>query len=228
MANRDSRLTTLSYDDWIEHVFGHEVRSQRNPWYFDPDHEWWSPTPVEFVGHLTRLFEDPDPLVGMFADSQIAQGLTYLVDTSASGDDGHLANTAVPIADRLRLVRSIEILFERLFASRCTPHLSHLDEPGVGILNGRCYMWWDSFPSLALPGDAHLPTLQEAALATVKRILMLDSVACQESALHGLGHWHSLQPDRVESIIDDFLAAHPTARVELLAYARSARCGCVL
>ena len=85
-----------------------------------------------------------------------------------------------------------------------------------------------SFPSLASPGDAHLPTLQEAALATVKRILMLDSVACQESALHGLGHWHSLQPDRVESIIDDFLAAHPTARVELLAYARSARCGCVL
>jgi len=228
MANRDLRLTALFYDGWIEHVFGHEVRFQRNPWYFDPNHEWWSPTPQEFVGCLTHLFERPEQLFDMFADSQIAQGLTYLIDTSAIGDDGHLANPAVPIADRLRLVRSIEILFERLFARRCTPHLSHLDEPGVGVLNGRCYMWWDTFPSLALPGDAHLTVLQEAALAAMKKILALDSVACQESALHGLGHWHSLQPDRVESIVDGFLAAHPTARRELVTYARSARCGCVL
>jgi len=62
----------------------------------------------------------------------------------------------------------------------------------------------------------------------MKKILALDSVACQESALHGLGHWHSLQPDRVESIVDGFLAAHPTTRRELVTYARSARCGCVL
>src|SRR5258708_7264419 len=101
--SREPMLTNLPYDDWIEHVFGHEVRSGRNPWYFDSDHEWWSPTPGEFVGYLTRLFENPETLVDMFADSQIAQGLTYLVDTSATGDDGHLANPMVPLADRLHL-----------------------------------------------------------------------------------------------------------------------------
>jgi len=58
--------------------------------------------------------------------------------------------------------------------------------------------------------------------------LALDSIACQESALHGLGHWHGAYPDEVEAIVDRFLAAHPTSRPELLTYARSARSGCVL
>ena len=176
MATHGSRLTTLSYDDWIEHVFSHEVRSGRNPWYFDIDHDWWSPTPAEFVGNLTRLFESPEPLVEMFADSQIAQGLNYLVDTSATGDDGHLANPAVPIAERLRFIRSIEILFVRLFAERCTPHLSHLDEPGVGH-----FMSWvrllegePDLLTLAVHGDVLGPAVGRAIGPRDERFMVLS------------------------------------------------------
>src|SRR6185369_10812511 len=149
-------------------------------------HEFWNPTSAEYVGHLTRLFEDPNVVVERFADSQIAQGLTYLVDTMASGDDGRLADRSIPIGNRLRLVRSVGILFEKLFTLRCTPHLSHRDEPGAGALNGRCYMWWDTFPSIGLEGDPHLAEMQDAALNVMTRTLTLDSIACQESALHGL------------------------------------------
>ena len=46
--------------------------------------------------------------------------------------------------------------------------------------------------------------------------------------LDSLGHWHHAFPARVESLIDGFFATHSDARPELLAYARSARCGCVL
>jgi hypothetical protein len=112
------QLTGLSYDDWLEHAFGREVRTYGNPWFFDPDSDWWTPSSAEYVAYLTRLFENPEPLVDQFADSQIAQGLTYLVDVSATGDDGHLADSAVPLGDRIRLVRATVVLFRRLFALR--------------------------------------------------------------------------------------------------------------
>lgn len=222
------RPTDLPYDAWLEHAFGREVRLHGNPWFFDPDSDWWTPTSATFVAYLTRLFENPGPLVDSFADSQIAQGLTYLVDVSAVGDDGHLADRAVPLADRLRLIRSTVTLFERLFAPRCTPHLSHRDEAGAGILNGSCYMWWDGFPSIARADDPDRDDLNTTALTAMGNILNLDSIACQESALHGLGHWHHTDAAGVVPIIDGFIARSGGARPELLAYARSARAGCVL
>jgi hypothetical protein len=59
--------------------------------------------------------------------------------------------------------------------------------------------------------------------------LALGSIACQEAALHGLGHWH-WRGDRsqVAPIVDAFIARNPGARPELLTYARAARGGCVL
>ena len=89
------RLQKLSFDDWLDHSFGREVRFQQSPWYFDPEHDWWDPPPAEAVSYLTRLFEDPETALQGFADSQIAQGLTYLANTSASGDNRWLCSTDV-------------------------------------------------------------------------------------------------------------------------------------
>jgi len=58
--------------------------------------------------------------------------------------------------------------------------------------------------------------------------LALDSLACRESALHGLGHWHARYPQGVEQIIDDALGRAQAWPPDLLAYARIARTGCVL
>ena len=46
------------------------------------------------LAYLTRLFEEPEPLIFEYSDSQIAQGLTCLVNTSASGDNGWFYATA--------------------------------------------------------------------------------------------------------------------------------------
>ena len=89
-------------------------------------------------------------------------------------------------------------------------------------------MWWDSFPSIGLDGDPNLGQLQQTALAAMADILRLDSIACRESALHGLGHWQLQRHGDVEPIIDAFLAANPAIRPELAAYARAARSGCIL
>ena len=53
-------------------------------------------------------------------------------------------------------------VFARLFAPRCTPPLSHLSEAPGGTLNCVCYMWWDEFPSLTLPGDPDHDALHAA------------------------------------------------------------------
>jgi hypothetical protein len=228
------RLQALSFEDWIEHAFGHEVRFQRPQWFFDDDPDWWDPEPAEAVAHLTRLFEEPVEPLYWFTDAQIAQGLTYLVSTSASGDNGWLYAFEVPIADRIRCVDAVVSLFAKLFLPRCTADLSHLNAPVTGPLNIVCYMWWDEFPCIALPDDPHYPTLHRHALKAMERILALDSIACQESALHGLGHWRGNCPcpAEVTAIVDRFLesSAGPQRQrdARLVAYAKSARSGCVL
>ena len=62
----------------------------------------------------------------------------------------------------------------------------------------------------------------------MQRVLALDALACQEGALHGLGHWHLRYPEEVKGAIDVFLESRPQLDPRLRQYAISARRGCVL
>ncbi|WP_313806782.1 hypothetical protein [Sphingobium sp.] len=221
------RLPDLSFPDWIEHAFSHEVRLHGNGWFFDMDAPWWDPAPGVAVDYLTRLFADPLPALQWFSDAQIAQGLTYLMNTSASGDSGWLYSREVPAAERQHCIEAIAILFEQIFAPRAAPVLSHIDEPGGNALNIPCYMWFDVMPSVALADDPDKESLHRALLGTMERILKLENIACQEAALHGLGHLASAYPDEAVVTVDRYLNSGGDKRPELAAYARAARCGCV-
>ena len=63
-----------------------------------------------------------------------------------------------------------------------------------------------------------------AVLALLSDILTMDSLACQESALHGLGHWSYYYRAKVRKIIAGFLAGLPEGAA-LRAYARAAAVG---
>lgn len=106
--------------------------------------------------------------------------------------------------------------------------LSHLSEAAAGTLNCVCYMWWDEFPCIALPSDPNLRRLDNTALITMEHILGLGSLACRESALHGLGRWQPQPAGEVARIIDAFVLSQTELDPRLLAYAKAARCGCVL
>jgi hypothetical protein len=58
--------------------------------------------------------------------------------------------------------------------------------------------------------------------------LAISHLACQESALHGLGHWKRAHPERVQAIIDAFLAKERGLPDVLRHYAKQARAGHVL
>jgi hypothetical protein len=222
-------LLSLGFEDWVEHVFGHAVETSKPAWYNEPDCWRWEAPAEDKVATLARLFEDPVPPLDGFADSQIAQGLMYLVHNGASDYVLSLAEAKVPAGPRLACVRSIHTLFAKLLDPRCTPTLSHLDEPGAGPLNGICYMWWDIFPGMPAPADPARGELDTAYLDAMARTLALPSPACQESALHGLGHWRGgAGRDQAGAIIDGYLAGKgDTLRPELARYAAAARSGCI-
>jgi hypothetical protein len=128
---------------------------------------------------------------------------------------------------RLRCVRSILILF-RMFESRCTHHLAHVDEPDSNPVNSICYMFWDIFQVSGRPDEPSFADLDHALLTVMQEILALPSDACRESALHGLGHWQAMYPNEVEQIVDSCIADNPKLRPELRLYAERSRSGDVL
>jgi len=56
---------------------------------------------------------------------------------------------------------------------------------------------------MALPSGPR--RLSDTALTATEHILGLASLACQESALHGLGHWQRQHASEVARIIDAFV-----------------------
>jgi hypothetical protein len=216
----------LSFDDWVLHVFDHPATEPE--WHWAPDAPYWPGPPAAIVAHLTRLFENPLPPLEGFTDAELNKGFWYIASNGLSDYMFALADQTVPLDARLRCVRALSVLYRQLFATRCTPHLSHLDEPGAGELNAACYMWWDICPLYRVPDDPAHREIDRTVLDVMSEALAVDAIACQESALHGLGHWHHVYPREVETIVDRFIAARPTMRPELLSYARSARGGCVL
>jgi hypothetical protein len=138
-----------------------------------------------------------------------------------------LTDLSSPLPARVRCVESFASLFEKLFAARCSNHLSHLSPPDPNPLNLACYMWWDVIPFFGAPEDAARAQLDDAALAVMEAILSSDSLACRESALHGLGHWPTCYPERVGDIIGRALSRGGNWPPELVAYAGNARRGCV-
>jgi hypothetical protein len=219
-------LTHLSFEDWVYFVFDHPAEGPE--WHPDPEAPYWNGPAALTAEYVIRLFEDPCSALIGFTDEELNKGLWYMISPGLGEHMFCLDEPALPIAMRVRCVRACESLFRKLFLPRCSPHLSHCDWHGAASLNSICYMWWDIMPVFGGPEPEDRRLLHAAALETMAVILRLDSIACQESALHGLGHWHSAFPEQVESMIDAFISTQADAPAALLTYARSARCGCVL
>jgi hypothetical protein len=223
------QLTDLSFEEWLDHIFDHPVTDPK--WYTAYDRDYWDvrKQPLVTFDYFTKAFENPLAACSRYSDEQVNQGLWYMLDH----DFQSLLwaeNSSVPIANRQRVIKAMYVVFEQLFLPRCSQFLATFDDPEQREwkpLNSACYMWWDM---LRLFGDtANLsPELMAEALEVMTKILDLDSEACRESALHGLGHWHKFDPPRINTIIDNFLAKYPQIRPELATYALHAREGHVL
>ena len=220
-------LRELTFDQFVEFQFGHSVRPHGNPWYSDFETDWWEPEPRTGIVYLTRLFANGHEVLRWFSDAQIAQGLTGLVNTMAVGDQPWMRDPVTPAQERAAVWGAIASFFRDVLALKCAPVLGHVATEEGPPINGVTYMWWESFPGFTNPDDPQRALVDDAELACLEDVLDLNSAACQEAALHGLGHWVRREP-RCAAIIDAYLESGKIARPELAGYARSARSGCIV
>ena len=222
------QLKQLTFEQWLAYVFDHPVDDSKLEWYWDPGADRWDGPAADTIQFLTQAFENAPALFQPYTDAQLNQGLWFIVSNACSNHMFALLDTEVPWLARQRCIRSFHSLFEQCFAKRCTSHLSHLDEPGASPLNLVCYMWWDIIPFGGQPNNPERSEFDPEILNVLESTLQLASIACQESALHGLGHWQQDYPQRVTEIIANFLQGQVDLRAELRAYALNAYRGYIL
>jgi hypothetical protein len=218
----------ISFEEWVKYVFDHPVLERA--WHWDIDAEWWNEAakPSVTLAYLTRLFENGGEILAAYSDAQINQGLWFLVNNSCSNHMVALINENLPESDRIRCVDAIYTLFEQVFVPRCSPHLSHTSPKDANPTNGICYMWWDIIPIYGKPDEPARRNFDEACLRVMEKTLQLPSIACQENALHGLGHWSIYYQNEVEVIIARALETKSNLNPELRMYAVAASQGCIL
>jgi hypothetical protein len=223
------QLQNLTFDEWLIYVFDHPVPTDgQNEWYWDLERDDWIEVPEDAIRFMTRAFEHAGEVLEPYSDAQLNQGLWFLASNACSNHMFALMDESLPWSARERCIESIYPLFEQCFARRCSPHLSHVDEPGASPLNLVCYMWWDIIPISGKPDEPTRRELDAAILRVMESTLQLNSIACLESALHGLGHWQMYYPDRVREIIDRFSMRRADLPEKLQFYRKAAYAGCVL
>lgn len=214
----------VTLEQWIDYVFDHPVT--------EPAWHWSADAPNLDLGAertatvIAETFERGGELLARFSDAQLNQGFWFLISNSCSDSMFCLTDRAVPWNLRQRALHSFVPLFEQVMAARCSPHLSHLDEQPANPLNSVCYMWWDIIPIHGTPREPDRAEIDGEVLLVLQKLLAIPHDACQESALHGLGHWQ-IYYSEADRIIDEFLARSPSLRPELAIYASQAQTGSI-
>jgi hypothetical protein len=92
------------YQEWLNHVFDHEVRKRE--WYFDEDKPEFEASPIETVELIGQTFLRAGKDLAAYTDEKVDQGIWYFA--GMSGSDFMLALKApeVPLMKRLEAMRS--------------------------------------------------------------------------------------------------------------------------
>lgn len=205
------QLKHVSFAEWTESIFNLPVFEYPG----DLEHFAVQMEDRElYLRHLANLLKNPGKALGGYSADQMGQGLTFLFD--GMYQENHvLLDLALDWNPQQKAIESVEILFQDIFATYSEP--SHPDYADSEKLDYIRFMWWDLFPTWGTPMNEFMRTHHDdAILKLMERILNFKSMACIESALHGLNHWAFNYRERVCGIIDRFLRRRrlPAAIIE--------------
>lgn len=181
---------------------------------------------IEVIEKMATLFCSPKKYFSQRSTEEVALGLRSIISATGFGYSGLIVDSSIPIKARLHCLDSMFHLFQYFFLTECFSELSHMDHGCSDhlTLNETCYMWWDW--CLILPKQDS-PEIDTHVLSLFVKILNLDSIACKESAIHGLGHWFDDYPKEVSHILDVFLNQQKLPS-ELESYAMKAKQGLII
>ena len=220
------RIVEASFEEWLTYIFDRPECEYGEHWSFgDVGPDWKVPAALssEFI---SRTYEEPQRWISRFSPGQIAAGLEFTWNTSASGVSFTILHESVPWPLRQRAIQALVSLYEQCFRKLCSPGLGHLSECVDNPVNSACYMYWDVCPYYGQPEKPEHRAMDDECLRVMEKTLRIDHDACRESALHGLGHWALGYPSRASSIIEQELkAVRKNLRPELWEYAQAAKLG---
>ena len=218
----------MQYNEFLNFIFQRNTKID-NEWFYRDEDANEVISNIEIINYSKKIFKDIDSILDTYADIQICHGLWYLVDPASSFSSYAYFDIDIEESERISCIKDMLIVFQRLFKRKCSAHLSYLqidknskEYDNESIFNFFCYMWWDVFPRHGVPYSKSLAKIDKVILHLLEEILSIDNIACIESALHGLGHWHAGYPEVVVDIIDKNFAIIPK---ELIEYAELARDG---
>ena len=163
----------IEFEPWVQWVFDHPVSvsasafasGEQAMWYWQAGFEQHGLPSTVTIDYLTKLFRHSNEYLHPYSDAQLAEGLWFLVYNACSNHFMAFLDGDVPLEQRIQGIQSIVDLFRDLFATRCTNHLSHLDEKGLNLdevgarpLNLVCYMWWELAPFYGAEGKSYPST----------------------------------------------------------------------
>ena len=189
----------MTYEEFVEFLY--QRHEDDKEWYFAEGFmppELNSETQVLFA---TQIFKNAEAYAKTFTERQFCLGLNYLINPAASWHCYSYLESSVDEAVRLSVFDSMYDVFSLVFDQRCRETVSNRADLPSATYSYMCYMWWDVFPRHGIPFESYLQETDRTIQSLLARLLTLESVACKESALHGLGHWHAAFSDFVEETI---------------------------
>lgn len=208
------KLKKPTFERWLTHVFDHSPTAP--PWHESPDSEYWPDEDELKAEYIAETFVNASVHLARFDDRRAALGLRFVHGLGSEYLLGALS-PAVPLEARVRVVKSGVGLFRTFFAVRRGEDCYEFDD-----IRAR---FWKDFPidHAAREGDAG--RLADALFAAMEEVLTIDDEECQRSVLRALAEdWHR-RPDRVEQVVDRYLAANPAPDFPLRERALDARRG---
>lgn len=209
-------LRTCSYDEFLDFVFDHPVEKEH--WYWDSNLKVAYDT-VHNTELLTKLFSNAKPLLGRYTREQLEQGFWALQSGCVDGLVEHaMSDLSVPFEKRAECIRAMFLLYRDLFA--------------FDALETSSNMWWDSISSFyefsfhrSKKVSDDDKKIQDVMFETLTKILHLDSEECQGAALHGLGHLHH---PNTEKVIRDWIATQSDLPEDDLEFAEACITGDIM
>jgi len=198
----------MNYSEWLKCVF---ERQDDKECLFDS---------LTINNYLLRLCQESQNLYPKYSFEQLDKG-TWFAFGVVSGYWHDAIDKNVPDEKRVNLYQSLFTYYENVFQKYCTHFYGHQDwgPEKPNPLNSSCYMFWDmdTKECPAYKGDV---LLTNEIFNLLERILDIESPACQESALHGLGHLIDDHKERATSIIERYLKNEKPKTKDLEKYAK--------
>ena len=177
-------------------------------------------------GYATRFNHVIADIVATHGEDRVNKSIWYIYG-SASGYMWDAMDKSLG-DKRGQFMESVNCLYANGFAQFCSHHYGHLGRgpENARPMNSACYMLWDmdGIECPAINGDTGLLA---ASIDVLTNALRLDNLACNESALHGLGHLASSHRALTSKPINEFLR-RKNLPPEIRDYAKTAQTGRVL